>query len=119
MDQPSQGDAANRRSGDRRRVLLGGKIVQQDGAFSTDCAIRDLSDTGAKLRLPGLLPVGDDFYLIEMRTGRLFHADVRWREGEDIGVSFRHPDPIDDPTSKDARMLRRLWTDTGRTRPPQ
>jgi hypothetical protein len=101
----------------RQRVLFGGKIVQQGGAYSTDCAIRDLTDVGAQLRLPAPLPIGDDFYLIEMRSGRIFHADVVWREDVALGVSFRRPDPIDDPASKDHRMLRRLWHDTGWGRP--
>jgi hypothetical protein len=103
----------SRRGGARQRVLLAGKIVQGGGAFSTNCAIRDLSETGAKLRLPNPLPVADDFYLIEMRSGRIFHADVKWREAEDLGVAFRHPDPVDDPTSKERRMLHRLWLDAG------
>jgi predicted 3-demethylubiquinone-9 3-methyltransferase (glyoxalase superfamily) len=72
------------------------KIVQGGGAFSTDCAIRDLSDTGARVRLPAPVPVGEDFYLIEMRNGRAFHAEVKWREGEELGVRFVHPDPVDD-----------------------
>jgi len=113
MHQPSRHDPANRRGGERRRVLLGGKIVQQGGAFSTDCAIRDLSETGARLRLPAPAPVGGDFYLIEMRSGRIFHAEVKWRENQDLGVLFRHPDPVDDPDSKERRMLHRLWLDAG------
>lgn len=103
----------NRRGAGRRRVLLAGKIVQGGGAFSMDCAIRDLSETGAKLRLPAPAPVGEDFYLIEMRNGRIFHAEVKWREGEELGVAFRHPDPVDDPASKERRMLHRLWLDAG------
>jgi hypothetical protein len=117
MHQPQAFDPANRRGGVRQRVLLSGKIVQRDGAFSTDCAIRDLSEEGAKLRLPAPVPVGEDFYLIEMRSGRIFHADIKWRKAEDLGVSFRHPDPIDDPASKDHRLLRRLWLDTAWGRP--
>jgi len=104
---------ASRRRGTRQRVLLAGKIVQGGGAFSMDCAIRDLSETGARLRLPAPAPVGEDFYLIEMRNGRVFHADVKWREGEELGVAFRHPDPVEDLASKERRMLHRLWLDAG------
>ena len=104
-------EAAERRGGGRQRVLLAGKIVQGGGAFSSDCGIRDLSEAGARIRLPAPVPVGEDFYLIEMRNGRAYHAEVRWRSDTEIGVSFRHPDPVDDPASPQRRMLQRLWVD--------
>src|ERR1051326_5932700 len=106
MEQPRTFDperAENRRE-TRPRVLLAGKLVQGGGAFSTDCGIRDLTETGARIRLAAPVPVGEDFYLIEMRNGRAYHADVRWRRDTEIGVSFRHPDPVDDPASPQRRM---------------
>lgn len=108
---PTSAAAQDRRAKTRRRVLLAGKIVRGSGAFSTDCSIRNLSALGARLRLPGPVPVGETFYLIEIRNGRLYHADVRWRTEKEIGVSFRHPDPIDDPTSPQRRLLQRFWVD--------
>jgi hypothetical protein len=114
MQQPHPSDPAqadNRRARTRQRVLLAGKVVQGGGAFSTDCGIRDLSETGARIRLSAPVPVGEDFYLIEMRNGRAYHAEVRWRTDTEIGVSFRHPDPVDDPASPQRRMLQRLWVD--------
>ena len=113
MDEAPASDEQNRRGGARQRVLLSGKIVQGGGAFSTDCAIRDLSDTGARLRLPAPVPIGEDFYLIEMRNGRFFHAKVMWRAEGEIGVKFIRPDPVEDPASKEQRLLHRLWLDAG------
>ena len=49
-------EAAERRGGGRQRVLLAGKIVQGGGAFSSDCGIRDLSEAGARIRLPAPVP---------------------------------------------------------------
>jgi hypothetical protein len=103
--------AENRRGESRRRVLLAGKIVQGAGAFSSDCGIRDLTEDGARIRLPAPVPVGEDFYLLEMRNGRAYHAEVRWRSDSEIGVSFRRPDPVEDPASPQRRMLQRLWVD--------
>ena len=44
------------RSVRRQRVLLGGKLVFGVAEFNVDCTIRDLSDAGARVKLPMDLP---------------------------------------------------------------
>ena len=99
----------DRRRASRQRVLLAGKIVFNHGARSLDCAIRDLSDTGAKVRLAGAELVPGEVYLIEMRRGIAFEARVAWVRGTELGLELLRPNDLKVPTSPDLRTMRRLW----------
>jgi PilZ domain-containing protein len=106
-------DAPDQRHLVRRRVLLGAKVVEANGAFSTDCTIRNVTDDGAGLRLPAPVPVGDRVYLIELRTGLAHQVKVAWRRNAEMGVEFEKEvvlQPTGDPLT---RMLHRLWVGSG------
>jgi hypothetical protein len=81
--------AGDRRVAARTRVLLGGKIVYGDGAYSHDCAIRDMSAFGARLGIPGATVVPKEFYLLDLKRGTAFEAEVLWRNATQTGVTFR------------------------------
>lgn len=100
---------ADQRQTPRRRVLLGGKVVEANGAFSTACTIRDVTAVGAKVRLPGPVPVGEHVYLIETRSGVAHQVKVAWRKNEDLGLEFEHQVVLEDSSDPRIRMLRRLW----------
>ncbi len=93
----------------RRRVLLGGKVVEADGCFSTSCTIRDVTDDGAMLRLPAPVPVGEHVYLIELRSGVAHQVKVTWRRNGDMGVSYEKQVVLEESSDPRIRMLRRLW----------
>ncbi len=71
----------------RHRVLLQGRIVA--GAQLQPCVIRDLSRSGAKIRVAPRIALPDRFDLViasdELRTVR---ACLRWRRGEFAGLVF-------------------------------
>lgn len=71
----------------RQRVLKGGRIVINDGFSTFQCTIRNLSDTGAKLKVASVVGIPEQFQLI-MDDGRKFGCTVAWRTAEEIGVSF-------------------------------
>ena len=102
-------DRADQRHAPRRRVLLGGKMVEPDGAFSTSCTIRDLNDAGAKVRLPAPVPVGEHVYLIELRSGVAHQVKVAWRKNGDMGLSYEREVVLEESSDPRIRMLRRLW----------
>lgn len=93
----------------RRRTILAGKIG--NGAFSTSCAIRDITDTGARIKLPSphqTLPA--NVLLIDVRQGAAYMADVVWSRPPEFGLHFtaRH-DMNALPT--EISYLRRIWVD--------
>jgi hypothetical protein len=89
-DTRSEGSAREeeRRRAPRHRVLMRGMIVTSDLLSSMECTIRNLSSTGAGLRLDGLSPAPEQFELLFLRTGQRRRARVRWQNGADVGVEF-------------------------------
>lgn len=105
----SVGPERDSREAERRRVLLAGKIVHGEGAFTCDCALRNLSDSGARLRLQTEIVLPKSFYVIELRNGIAHECQVIWRDGTELGVKFTRAiglDPLADP---DLAYLRRIY----------
>jgi hypothetical protein len=109
-----QGDDHRARS--RQRVLLAGKLVYGEADLTVDCAIRDLSEGGARIRISGPVALPSRLHLIEVKTGQAFDCEVAWRRMPEIGLRFLSPPH--DLTHSDApelKMLRRVWLEaTGR-----
>ena len=79
-----------RRGARRRRVLKAGVIAYNNRHSTLPCTVRNISETGAQLRLPGLTAASapDTFELIIDLDGLEAACTVMWRRGEDIGVRF-------------------------------
>ncbi len=108
-DEPTPAD--EKRGATRQRVLLSGKIVYGDSDLTMDCAIRDLSVTGARIRLhsPVILPA--TVWLIELRSGTAFECRIARRNVPDFGLRFIRTVKLANDTSPDMKMLRRVWVD--------
>jgi hypothetical protein len=74
------------RSHDRQATLVPARIIA-DGR-SLDCAVRDVSPGGARLRVADSSAIAAEFQLMFQQTGELRRAKVRWRRGQYIGVAF-------------------------------
>ena len=70
------------------RLLLDGKIVSLDGTIVIDVKIREMSATGAILRIPPNENVPENFHLQVVSGGKLYPAEKRWRKGERLVVKF-------------------------------
>lgn len=108
---PHHQPSAQRRRTDRPRVLLSGKIVFDQTARSLDCSIRDLTGTGAKVRLSGpeLLPAR--FFLVEVRRGVAHRARIVWSSPPEYGLAFEASHELNEACSPELRAIRRLWLD--------
>ncbi len=91
----------------RGRTFLAAKVAWDGGVFSFDCVMRDLSSTGARLKLPPSCALPNTFHLLEVKSGEIWEAQIAWRRYPEIGVTFlRTCDKnSDDPN---ARLLKRL-----------
>ena len=78
----------NKRRSPRRRVLKGGKISFDFLGTSTDCTVRNLSDTGACLVVESQVGIPNDFDLILESDRTTKRCHVEWRTNNKIGVSF-------------------------------
>ena len=70
------------------RLLLEGKIVSLDGTTVIDVKIREISATGAILRIPPNVNVPENFHLQIVSDGKRYPAEKRWRKGERLVVKF-------------------------------
>ena len=82
------GDGAESRGEARQKVLRRGKITWQSGNFEIECQVRDLSTTGAKLRLAGDVTTPSCFTITIYPENITKMAQVCWRDELTLGVQF-------------------------------
>ena len=99
------------RASRRRRVLLGAKLVYADGAISVDCALRDLSSSGARITLKAEQALPNELFLLDLREGVAYEATVVWRRVPDVGLAFRGSHPLRTAASPKLHRLRQIWVD--------
>lgn len=93
----------------RGRVLLRGELVWGHGAFTADCVIRDLSSTGARVRLGAAQPVPSRVYLIDARAPVAYEALIAWKNMPDLGLKFVLEHSLQEDCPPALSYLRRLW----------
>jgi hypothetical protein len=81
--------ATNNPRAPRHRVLKGAKISFHQLGTSTDCTVRNLSDSGACLMVESQAGIPNDFDLVLDSSKGVKHCRVQWRFGRKIGVLFR------------------------------
>ena len=78
----------DRRNAPRHRVLKSGKVAFQSRYSVIGCTVRDISDTGARLRTNHSVSIPDNFELIIETDGLEVDCEVAWRRGNEVGVRF-------------------------------
>jgi len=79
--------ASPRRNNSRAKTLKSAKIVFNKNQSVIDCFVRDLSPTGAKLKLGDLIPLPKTFVL-ELHDGTRYDCERVRSMGQEIGVRF-------------------------------
>lgn len=98
-----------RRASRRERTLRSGIVFYGADLLQMPCTIRDISQTGARIRVPPDQPVPDDLQLLEVRAGVVHHAHVVWRDAADAGLCFLSADSLESATAPHLRIIRRVW----------
>jgi hypothetical protein len=80
----------DRRKAQRQRVLKAGSIVLDRGG-TIDCQVRNLSDSGALLRVETTFGIPDHFTLKIPQDSGTHVAVVKWRRAMSVGVVFERP----------------------------
>ena len=73
----------------RLRTFLGGKIVFQDGAYSYNCIVRDMSDAGARVEISGARLIPRRFFFLTSREVVAYESELIWRTQRMAGLKFR------------------------------
>lgn len=79
---------AEKRTARRQRMLKDGKIITKNDRSVIDCIIRDISDTGAKIRCGDQVAVPKEFQLFLPQSKFFREARTVWRRGNEIGIIF-------------------------------
>jgi hypothetical protein len=87
MEAPTQ---TERRRCQRRRVLKGAQISFRGLRAAIDCAVRDITEYGARLVVESPIGVPDQFDLVQSGAAPRF-CRVVWRKPTQIGVEFVDP----------------------------
>jgi hypothetical protein len=72
----------------RKRVILGAKIVYNEGSYTHDCRIRDLSEGGARIVLAPGLVIPTRVVLIDTRNAIAYESEVAWLKAPEFGLRF-------------------------------
>ena len=70
------------------RSFLRAEITHSNGASRTECTIRDISETGARIQISGAITIPDHFDLFIPQRNRREKAQMIWRNGEEAGIVF-------------------------------
>jgi PilZ domain len=77
-----------RRASPRRRTVLQARVVFNNRSSIFDCAVRDLSDTGARIYFADASALPVEFELEIPNRGVRARARVVWSQGANHGVEF-------------------------------
>ena len=86
LQKPKPVISSEQRTKARKRTLLKGRLVYgHDGAFTVDCTISDLSETGARVSVESSVPLPEEVMLVHLRETLAFEAKVQWRRPDGMG----------------------------------
>jgi hypothetical protein len=101
------GVESNRRARGRRRAILAGYLMFDDGR-SAACRIVDVSDTGAKVRLPAMLPLPETFWLLNRSDWLAHEVKLAWRTEVEAGLLYLSKRNLREPVTEQDHALHAL-----------
>jgi hypothetical protein len=87
-EQPIEPGGREARNAFRVRSFLRGEIYIGSSGMKTECTIRDISETGARIQVSGAISIPDQFELFIPQRNRREKARMIWRNGEEAGLVF-------------------------------
>ena len=74
----------------RKRSFLQGRLYFNNRRSSLDCLVRDISGQGAKLKVSDSIAIPEMVELYIPNKDETYRAEVQWRTGFEIGVTFEN-----------------------------
>jgi hypothetical protein len=88
---PGQSPETDHRASRRARQLKAGIIVTNQRRSTLGCTIRDVSSSGARLRLGSVVILPDEFELIFVNDRKIVSVRKCWHTHPECGVVFLGP----------------------------
>jgi hypothetical protein len=89
--------------------LYAGVLIHGPAGLTTDCAVRDLSDGGARVRVSAATVPTSPIILLAPSLNAAYEVQVAWQTGPDFGVRFVRKLDLQAPTSDGDKVARRIW----------
>jgi two-component system cell cycle response regulator len=93
----------------RQRTLYAGVLIHGAAGLTTDCAVRDISDGGARIKLTAMVVLSAPVVLLIPRIGDAHEIQAIWQRGPELGLRFLRKIDLKAPESDIDRLTRRLW----------
>jgi hypothetical protein len=91
-----------RRKSPRQKSLFRGVVSFADGNCTVECIVRDISETGARLKFNSAPPIISEYLDLNIPIkARTYRGKVVWATGAEIGVAFETNVGISAPYSSD------------------
>ena len=105
-----------RRASPRRKTRFKATIVYGAQRSAASCVVRDLSETGARLKvdIPDEFPT--QFHLIWVAAREVLHVEAVWRSRDEMGVKFLSKHNIQGRLSSELAAVCRAWEQHDRLR---
>jgi hypothetical protein len=100
-----------------RRPVLGNAVIRGPGLHS-DCVIRDLSASGAKIQVRASVQLPEEFNLLLLEANTSRHVLLKWREGDFAGVAFRREGDVSEAGEHAATQSTPLSSSVSASPPP-
>jgi hypothetical protein len=81
----------NQRNAPRQRVLKPARLISLDRKTVSDCTIKNISETGAQLKVQNQITVPREFLFLQPKLNLMCHARVVWRRDDLVGITFTTP----------------------------
>ena len=101
-----------RRGARRRRVLLFGRISDATGSQTAECAISNLSLSGAQIRLYVDQSFPSLIYLLNAKTHTAHLSEIVWHGEGRMGLSFRETYDLEKDIPERLNFLKTLLVNT-------
>ena len=82
------GNPADKRLSPRHRTLRGAKVIYNNRMSTVDAQVRDISETGCRLRVSTAAHLPGTFFLAITGMPGERRCEVRWRNDAEMGIRF-------------------------------
>ena len=112
VPQYAEGSSEERRGERRRRVLLFGRISDATGSQTAECAISNLSVSGAQVRLYVDQSFPSLIYLLNAKTHTAHLSEIVWHGEGRMGLCFRETYDLEKDIPERLNFLKTLLVNT-------
>jgi len=99
---------AERRQASRQKSFLRGLVYLGNSPSAVSCLVRDMSDSGARLTFSAPIAATEMLELHIPVKGQTLRGKVKWREADEIGISFISDAGVETPPAGDDELAVRV-----------